>query len=269
MASFYLLGNTTRSQMFGCLIKTKNKTIVIDGGTCKDSKQLRELFEKNANLHVNAWFFTHPHHDHIGAFVDLGKNAPSVTVDTVYYHFPDLTDPGYASLARNDVEAALWQDVNDWENRYHTHKLSEGDSFAFDDVKIRVLRVFNSDIKNNCINNSSTVYRIDGANGSILILGDLGAEGGAELMRKCSFDLLHTDYTQMAHHGQDGVSKEFYEYIKPKRCIWAAPQWLWDNNRGNGFDTEIFQTVRTREWMEELGVVEHLVEKDGIQMFEF
>ena len=33
MVDFYLLGNATECQMFGAVIKTKNKTIVIDGGT--------------------------------------------------------------------------------------------------------------------------------------------------------------------------------------------------------------------------------------------
>ena len=269
MANFYLLGNTTTTQMFGCVIKTKHKTIVIDGGTYKDSKQLVDFLESNSDSHVDAWFFTHPHHDHIGCFVDIHKNAPHITVDNVYYHFPDLSDPVYASHARNEVEATLWQDVNEWAIRHHTRRVSVGDSFEYDDIKIRVLRVFNPDITNDFINNSSAVYRIDGDQKSILILGDLGVEGGAELMSSYPSDLLHTDYTQMAHHGQDGVSRDFYEYIKPERCIWAAPDWLWDNNSGNGFDTSIFQTVRTREWMAALGVEEHLVEKDGIQSFEF
>ena len=38
MVDFYLLGNATECQMFGAVIKTKNKTIVIDGGTKGDGK---------------------------------------------------------------------------------------------------------------------------------------------------------------------------------------------------------------------------------------
>ena len=268
MADFYLLGNASHTQMFGCVIKTKNKTVVIDGGTYKDSNQLVDFLKKESASHVDAWFFTHPHHDHIGCFVDISKNAQCVTVDKIYYHFPDLTDLVYASFSRSDFEATLWQEVNEWEIWYQTYKLLEGECFEFDDVKIHVLRVFNPDITNNCINNSSTVYRIEGKQSSVLILGDLGVEGGIELINKCPFDLLHADYTQMAHHGQNGVSRDFYEYIKPKRCIWASPEWLWNNDQGNGFDTGIFQTVRTREWMEALGVTEHFVEKDGIQKIE-
>jgi hypothetical protein len=68
-----------------------------------------------------------------------------------------LTDNEYAPLARNEIEKTLWQDVKTWDARYHTHKVSVDDRFEFDDVKIHVLRVFNPDITNNCINNSSTV----------------------------------------------------------------------------------------------------------------
>ena len=80
---------------------------------------------------------------------------------------------------------------------------------------------------------------------------------------------LQTEYTQMAHHGQNGVSKEFYEYIQPQKCIWPSPKWLWDNDAGDGFDTGPWQTVRTREWVLEIGVTEHIVEKDGMQKIIF
>ena len=268
MADFYLLGNSSHTQMFGCVIKAKEKTVVIDGGTYKDSAQLADLLREHCNSHVDAWFFTHPHHDHIGCFVDIKKNYSNITIDTLYCKFPDLTDPAWAKLARSDFEAKLWENVKEWEERCCIHKVSSGEIFEFDEVKMHVLRVLDPDIAKNRINNSSTVYRIEGAQKSILILGDLGVEGGIELMKACPLDLLQADYTQMAHHGQNGVSREFYDYIQPKRCIWASPEWLWNNDQGNGFDTGIFQTVRTREWMEALGVTEHIVEKDGIQKIE-
>ena len=266
MADFYLLGNTSHTQMFGCVIKTKQKAIVIDGGTYKDSKQLADFLREYCNSHVDAWFFTHPHHDHIGCFVDIKKNYSDIAVDTLYYKFPDLMDSTYCTQARSDFEAKLWDDVKEWDKKYHIHKVSSGEIFELDEVKIYVLRVFDPNIIG--INDSSAVYRIEGKQHSVLILGDLGTKGGEDTMRNCPLELLQADYTQMAHHGQGGVSQEFYDYIKPKRCIWASPDWLWNNDRGNGFDTDIFQTVRTREWMDELGVTEHFVEKDGIQKIE-
>ena len=85
------------------------------------------------------------------------------------------------------------------------------------------MRVYNERILENFVNNSSSVLRIDGKSASVLILGDLGKEGGDEVKGKCSRESLQTDYTQMAHHGQNGVKRDFYEYIRPKRCLWSSP----------------------------------------------
>ena len=269
MASFYLMGNSSRTQMLGCVIKTKNQTVVIDGGTVNDSAQMVDFLREHSDLHVDAWFFTHPHHDHIGCFVGIRNGAQRITVDRVYHHFPRLPDEKYAALARTEQEAMLWGDVAEWSSQFDVRTVEVGDVFSFDGVTVRVLRVWNPAIERNVINNSSTVYRIEGDRASILILGDLGVEGGEDLLERCPIEWLQTDYTQMAHHGQKGVSREFYEQIKPRRCLWASPDWLWNNDRGNGFDSDQFLTVRTREWMAALGVTEHFVEKDGTQKFEF
>ena len=268
MSDFYLLGNSSASQMFGCVIKTKTKTIVFDGGTTHDDEQLLTFLKENANCHVDAWFFTHPHHDHIGCFVHLRKKAPAVTVEKIYHCFPSielLTKHGM----RADWELKLWEDISEWDSSYDVQQLSAGDCFMFDDVAIRILRVFNPNILNNFVNNSSAVYRIENTNSSFLILGDLGVEGGNEVIENVPAALLQTDYTQMAHHGQNGVYKKFYEYIQPKKCIWPTPEWLWNNDGGNGFDTGPFQTLQTRKWVADLGVTEHFIAKDGTQKISF
>ena len=43
---------------------------------------------------------------------------------------------------------------------------------------------------------------------------------------------------------------------------------MWDNDRGKGFNTHIYQTVIVRGWMEALGVKKHYVIKDGDQVIE-
>lgn len=269
-AAFYLLKPTTGSQMMGIVIQTANKkTIVVDGGTRGDSKQLRNFIKQGANGHIDAWFFTHPHQDHLGAFCDMFDKK--ITVDKIYHHFPSMEELvvyGY----RNDDELKIWQIATaKFEGTFKNQVqiVQAGDVFYVDEIKITVLRIYNPTTTANFVNNSSVVYRIENAETSFLILGDLGEEGGKELMENCPLELLQTDYTQMAHHGQAGVSKEFYAYIHPKRCIWPTPAWLWDNDNGDGFDTGPWVTVRTREWMEELGVIEHWVAKDGIQVIAF
>ena len=53
--------------------------------------------------------------------------------------------------------------------------------------------------------------------------------------------------------------------VAPRVCLWNTPDWLWNNDAGNGFDTGPWRTVEVRGWMEELGVRRHFVSKDGEQ----
>ena len=269
MADLYLMGNAGSSQMFGAVIRTANKTVVIDGGCKEDEKQLETLLSELCGLQVDAWFFTHPHHDHVCAFCELFQHNPNLQIGGIYHAFPQ-----YAAFfaqengMEDEFELSVWKEAETLlreRAKPCVHLLKKGDLLSFDDVTVKVLRVFHPEITHNFLNNSSTVYRIETPETSILILGDLGTEGGEELLADCPLADLQADYTQMAHHGQHGVSKAFYDSIRPKRCIWAAPAWLWDNNAGNGFDTGPWETVRTREWMEELGVKEHFVQKDGMR----
>jgi beta-lactamase superfamily II metal-dependent hydrolase len=265
MAKLYFLGNSTPTQMLGIVIKTAERTIVIDGGTQGDSAMLADFLIKRSGGAVDAWFFTHPHHDHIGAFVEICKSNPEILIKKIICNFPSIAQLKKFGT-RDESEYALW-------NRFFKILSSKfksdcicakaGDIYDFGEITVSVLRVFNEEITCNFVNNSSSVYRIDSADKRVLILGDLGAEGGDEVMKNVKAADLIADYTQLAHHGQSGVSKEFYEYIKPKTCLWAAPDWLWNNDKGGGFDTGPWQTVRTREWMDSLGVENHIIEKDG------
>ena len=272
--AFYLLGNVVDGQMMGLVVQTKTKTIVIDGGATGAADQLIEFLEEKANMHVDAWFFTHPHHDHIGAFYTLFNpfsEYPKVTIDKIYHHFPSqemLQEYGY----RNANEASMWTvmyDLFDGDFAEKTQVIEQGDEFVFDGVTLSVLRVFNPEITTNFVNNSSAAFRIESEKASFLILGDLGTQGGDELKEICPLEKLQADYTQMAHHGQGGCSQEFYEYIQPKKCIWPTPDWLWRNDDGGGFDTGPWETVRTREWMQKIGVTKNYVAKDGTQKIEF
>ena len=67
----------------------------------------------------------------------------------------------------------------------------------------------------------------------------------------------------MAHHGQNGATLELYKKIDPSYALWPTPDWLWDNNIGDGFDTGPYKTIETRNWMKSLNVKKNYIEKDG------
>lgn len=267
MATFYLLPDTSFCQMFGAVICDGERTIVIDGGTMWDAPQLAAFLRERCGGRVDAWFFTHAHHDHIGAFWKIQTEMPDITVEKIYFHFP-ATEVLTQCHSWLKEEPEIWRFLDRVADDPRYTVVRRGDVISAGNVSVAVLRTYNPEITDNLINNSSTVYRIQGPKSSVLILGDLGVEGGEEVMELCKAEELAADYTQMAHHGQSGVSRAFYEYVRPKRCIWPTPAWLWDNDKGDGFDTGPWQTVRTREWMDALGVTEHWIEKNGLSEFE-
>lgn len=68
----------------------------------------------------------------------------------------------------------------------------------------------------------------------------------------------------MAHHGQAGVSEEFYKAVDPKYCLWPTPDWLWENKRRCRQNSGPWKTIEVRAWMEDLGVETHYIAKDGL-----
>ena len=271
MARFYFMKNSSHVQMQGCVIVTdEGNVVVIDGGNEADHEHLNELIKSEGNGRVKAWFITHQHSDHTGAFCKLSAVDPELRVDNVYYNFPTLEELfkyGYRSAVGDRLKQETVSLIG---GRYAdgAHVMNVGDKIVIDDITVTVLRVYNPEITCNFENNSSSVFRIDGKKSSVLILGDLGIEGGDDTLSKCTYEQLKADYVQLAHHGQQGVKREFYEFIRPERCLWATPDWLWDNDDGGGFNTGPYETVTTRKWMEELGVKEHIITKDGTQSFE-
>lgn len=112
MAKLYFLGNTTRCQMFGCVIQSGKKTIVIDGGTSADAKTLCDLLMHQSDGRVDTWFFTHPHHDRIGAFLEICKEHSDITIDCVFYNFSGL-DLLKQYGSRHDEEIKMWETIEE------------------------------------------------------------------------------------------------------------------------------------------------------------
>lgn len=100
---------------------------------------------------------------------------------------------------------------------------------------------------------------------TVLFTGDAGIEAGQKLLAQAGTS-LKSDICQMSHHGQNGVDRAFYEAVSPECCLWCTPEWLWNNDDGLGYNTHIWKTVEVRGWMDDLGVKEHYVMKDGEQM---
>jgi hypothetical protein len=98
-----------------------------------------------------------------------------------------------------------------------------------------------------------------------MFTGDAGVEAGEKALRIYGGSgLLKCDMCQMAHHGQNGCDRPFYEAVSPDVCIWATPSWVWSNVNGTGN----LRTLEVRAWMEELGVKQNYVSWNGTAVIE-
>ncbi len=265
MNRIHFLSNQTPQQMMSFVIQTAGKVIVIDGGAAGDAQHLLDTLRTvtgQAVPTVDAWFLTHSHLDHTGALINILQNMPgAVNITRAYYNFPSVQ-----FLERHEgIFAVDFQSFRAVEPLLAPCRetITQGDSYQIGEATFDVLYTTDPAFTHNAGNNSSSVLRMTLAGQSVLFLGDLGVEGGQKLLTMYTPDQLHSDFVEMSHHGQNGVDKPVYEAIAPKACFWCAPQWLWDNDAGQGYNTHSWQTVIVRGWMQELGVQHHFVIKDG------
>lgn len=258
------LQNNSSSQMMGYVIKTKNnKVIVIDGGTKEDSQNLEEQINANGGK-VDYWFITHPHIDHMGAFLEITKNT-NIKIGKIYTTYNDLDwYQKYSNERTNEVEniEKFFNIINSENIKEKVEKVYINEKIKIENINIEILGIANPEITNNPTNNSSMIIKMDVNTKKILFLADTGLESGEKLL-ETQADKLKADIVQMAHHGQSGVNKDVYEKIQPSICMWPTPEWLWNNDSGTGENTGIWKTIETRQWMKDFNVKQNIVEKDG------
>lgn len=265
MPKLFMLTEHSRFMMGFVFITDGGSAVIVDGGRPEDLPYLMELA---GDRPIRAWILTHPHMDHITAFIQAVKQPEiAARIENVYYNFP--SDGFIFSCEKN------WQDSPMPDFRaalpYVAGKCvtaAPGLSVDADELHIDFLFCGGENYRepkpNLAVNESSLVFKVTSPGmRSVLFLGDLGPCGGRDLLKACD-DRLPSEVVQMAHHGHSGVTLEVYRKIAPTACLWCAPDWLWEEPDVE-WEPELFGTVHTRKWMAELGVQEHYVTKDGTQ----
>lgn len=247
-------------QMMGYILKTNNKVIVIDGGTKDDAENLKLHINKYGGK-VDYWFMTHLHDDHLGAFTEIVKDE-NVEICNIYASLNDKEWYRVNEPSRYDFAEEFLNILSDEKIKNKVHSPDLNEKLTIDNIKVEILGIRNPEITENPGNEQSMVIRFDTHKSSMIILGDTGVKSSEKLLNNQK-EKLDCDIVQMAHHGQNGATKELYQAISPKICMWPTPEWLWNNDPGTGYNTGIWKTIETRSWMEELNVKNNYIEKDG------
>ncbi len=242
-----------------------NKIIVMDGGVKEEENYLRGFLAALGNV-VDCWFVTHPHADHIGALTKILEDPKGITIREICQSsFSDNllnSEPGSKKDAVKYYETVKKSGIKSTE-------VTSGMVLTFGKTTFKILGIKNEELEGtNPYNNSSVVIRVSDPVKSVLFLADTGREAGDKLLNGPFKDELDCDYIQVSHHGQNGVSMDFYRRVKFRACLWPTPTWVYNNDTGNGFNTGHLRSMETRETMDALKITEQYFSFAGVTKIE-
>jgi len=241
------------------------KIVVMDGGVKEETIYLRGFLAALGNK-VEIWFVSHPHSDHIGALNEILKAPGELKIAKIYH---SEFSPSFCGSEPDSKAEACEFYLNLKKSGIPVVNASQpGLVIQVDQTRFKILTVTNEDIAVNPFNNSSMVIRAWDSKKSVVFLGDAGKEEGDRLLNGPYREELDCNYLQMAHHGQNGVSKDFYRTIKFSACLWPSPTWVYNNDAGKGFNTHTFETVEIRNLMDSLGIKKNFASCAGLSKIE-
>ena len=257
----WCFSNRGHSQMLSTVfVSPEGLVLVVDGGSYADADFLRR-FLASIGGRVDYWLITHAHEDHFGALTKMhdGFAAPVLDIGEIIWNFPDRT-----WCEKHEPRCA--KPICHWFDEFLPgagSKVRRGDCTPGRIVKFGSwsFEILNDPIlcHREAINNTSTCLTVTAGGKRWLVTGDLAVEGGKRLAGLRGDEIRH-DVVFMAHHGQNGVNKDFYAAVKPEIAVWPTPDWLWDNRAlkqtaGSG----PWMTNYTKCWLQELGVKKNYV----------
>ena len=225
-------GDVMQQQEMCYTITTDTGLVIVDGGYEYEESRLRNIIAQYGNS-VEAWILTHPHPDHITAFLDIYEDPQGIEIHHVYtVELPDIDTL---------KESASWDDYSCLErfnslNVKGLEYLHKGDKRDVLGLELEVLSAYNDEIdeiSDDLMNDGSMLFRIKGKEESMMFCADMGSAGSAKVRKRLTEylideygDELKSDYVQMAHHGFKGLADEFYKKVDPKAAFFDAPYWL-------------------------------------------
>ena len=266
--AIHMLKSVTDTIGDSFIITTEDgKVIVIDGGYISETDYFIQYLKAVTGQRVpkiDVWFLTHPHTDHVQVFNEIAENRTNqVKFDKVIHHYAPYEY--YAAIDSSDAAEGA-EMIAEFEriSRAFPEKvqvINEGDVFNIGAAKITVL--YNFDPAFEIVNDSSLIFRMDLGGKSIMFTGDAYVTSGNKVLANPEYtELLDCDICKMSHHGQAGVTKEFYEAVDPEICLWPTPSWVWNNSH----ESIVLQTPEVRAWIEEIGVEKNYISWQGSQV---
>ena len=189
------------------LLSWGDETMLIDAGIDTFAPWIeRMLSEAGSDNHVDTFFNTHPHRDHLeGLFPLLEKGLAVGRICTVFPH-------DYHPDERTVIQSRLMQAAENY--RIPIADMKTGDTFSFGPAEITVFRLPDDRIAARMrTNDLSAMLLIRYGECSILLTGDVEWESQAILAGL--YD-LKADIMKAPHHGYSPMGREFLNNVDPE-----------------------------------------------------
>ena len=230
-------GNENSSQQtFYTLTNQIGDLVIVDGGLRSSSQAVWKEITDHGNR-VKAWILTHAHYDHTGAFVEImGRQdtASLIHVDRIYIcpmNVGRMRETARAADAMDRIETYL----NLISRLNNTVTLHENDQFNLMGLKIKVFNAWDHNVdqmsKDLC-NLGSLMFMVSGRSEKMLFCADVQKEMEKFIISKHRHE-LKADYVQLAHHGNWGLTTDFYSLVGAEKGAFAdAPSYILDDGTG-------------------------------------
>lgn len=237
--------STTQHYMSYLIVTNNNKVIVVDGGWEGDAPYLKSLI-KNYSTHVDAWFISHPHEDHISALSKILVEPDGITIGTIYH--TKASPARYNSSNPEDVVTKLYSRIEAFGCEIVDIR-EPGGRYDIDGVGIKVLSVSDEVLNPSNLNDSSLALRIWDGNKSVVLLGDCMVAEGRKLLATCPAD-LNCDFLQLGHHGNKGPEQAFYDAVSFRYALVPTADWIWYADLYYDQMPDNLDGGATRRWIE-------------------
>jgi len=210
--------------------------IIVDSGhrvkKCADAlwDTLNRLAPDPENIVIAAWFITHAHNDHIGAFYEFtDAYSDNVTLEQVVYNFPNMVSFVNCDDGNGRDHMRYFADcVSNYEG-VEIIEAHPGQKFYLRDAEIEMLYTWDlfklSSVS--YMNDTSLVFSVKLADTKLMMLGDCGPQA-SPIIAALYGDYLDSDFIQVSHHGNIGGTAELNAKINGEVVLWPSNQYNYD-----------------------------------------
>lgn len=210
----------------GIVLRTRNQTILVDGGSSSEKElgeyRLEPFLKSKGISRISYAFVSHGDSDHISGLVYLLTSCPDLHVDHLV-----LSCLGKGDKADDKLRELMKEQGGEvWE-------LAKGDQLKLGDLTLNCIYPGREDPYEDR-NEQSEVIKVGFGKFHLLLTGDMSEDGEKRILEeqnKTGFNLKDIQVLKVAHHGSITASSQaFLEAVAPK---WAVISYEEGNSYGH------------------------------------